>query len=261
MFFVVGCSSFPAYAKRRAEQVPHPFASHSDASEIGMTSPSKVNFSPTGFLGSNLKPSKFEADAHGRDRIELHDRSIFVDLVLLGDDLRLDRGIGGGVDASESRNRIAGGAGQVQRGLRLALKDDAKVIEDGEVVMVRDGIAETEHHHGRGFPDRQHAVAMYRIGRAAAEAHITKAEVLPSRRKGGGCDLVGVVHQHTGADMEEVAERSDVHQSFYGAKLHGAVVMHSVVAEALAEAETVEASADVEEGRDGCAHVATNAQK
>src|SRR5215471_6735085 len=81
-------------------------------------------------------------------RIEPHDRRILVDFVLLRDDLRLDDRIGGDIAAKQSGHRVARRAGQVECRFWQSLKDDAEIVKDSEPVMVRNRIAEAEHHHG-----------------------------------------------------------------------------------------------------------------
>src|SRR5262249_27737940 len=98
------------------------------------------------------------------------------------------------------------------------------------------------------------------VGRAAAEAAAAERKVLSAGDVGVGGDVVVVVKQHAGTDVEPVAKRSDVHQGLGRTVVQHAVILDAVGLEALAEAHSIGANANVGQRREGHADIAAGAE-
>ena len=209
---------------------------------------------------ANSKILKPDPNPDARHRIKLHDRSISINFSLLGPDLALHGRVSGGVHASQAGRRIACGSGKVERGFGRALEYDAEILHDSEMMAVRDGIAGAKHQHGRRLIYHKLSRSVDRIAGAALEAGASQIKVLAARNGCFGCDLIAVVDQHARADVEPVAQRSYVNQSFNRTETQVAVIVDAVVIEAVAVAETIEASPNVEERRDRRSHISADTQ-
>jgi hypothetical protein len=202
-----------------------------------------------------------ESEAQSKHRIEPGNGRIFIDFRLLGLDLCLHRGISGGVHTAQTRGGVASAAGKVERGLGRSLKDNAKVVIESEMVIVRDQRAKAKQHHRRDFRDRHLAGTANRVGETAFEAYVAQIKDLSGGDVGFGRYLVTVVEQHARADVEPVTQRLDVQQCIRGPQLQRAVVVNAVVLESMAEIEGVETRAEVEQARHGYTKLAANAKR
>jgi hypothetical protein len=202
-----------------------------------------------------------ESEAQSKHRIEPGDGCIFIDLGLLSLDLRLDCGISGGVHTAQTRDGVASAAGKVERGFGRSLKDNAKVVIESEMVIVRDQRAKAKQQHRRGFGDRHLAGTANRIGETAFKAYVAQIKDLSGGDIGFGRYLVTVVEQHARADVEPITQRLDVQQRIRGPQLQRAVVVDAVVLESMAEIEGVEAGAKIQQARHGNTKLAANAKR
>ena len=177
-----------------------------------------------------LLDSRLEAvaEAERDDRIILEDFRVVADLLLLGLDIALDRRIAGNVPAVQSAG-IAGAAGESERGLRSALKHGSHLNRRAEMLGARNQISPTNHHHRRNFVQGQFARADKGIAGAAAIANIIQGEGLTDRHIGISCDLIAVVEQQAGAQVESAAEGKEVEQSIHGAQVESAFVRNPVI--------------------------------
>src|SRR5262249_22493907 len=75
-----------------------------------------------------------------------------------------------------------------------------------------------------------------------------------------GGDVVSVIEKQARTDVEPVAKRSDVHQSFDRAVVQSAVILDAIGLEAVAEAHSVAANANVGQRGQGHADIAADAE-
>src|SRR5262245_36455613 len=111
--------------------------------------------------------------------------------------------------------------------------------------MVGNRITEAKHHHGGRLADRKLARAPDWISWAAAKADASQVKVLSPGDRGVGGDVVAVIKQQAGTDVEPVAKRCDVYQGLNRAVMQRAVILDAVRLEAVAEAQSVGADSNV----------------
>jgi len=126
----------------------------------------------------------------------LERRELVVDFGLFRADVRLDRGVGRGIDAGGCVE--AGVAGQVELCARGSLKDDADLEIESEMAGWRNEVAKSEHCCRRDFQEVQLASAGDGIARIARVGYRTKGERTATGNVGRGRSAVSVVEEQAG---------------------------------------------------------------
>ena len=80
------------------------------------------------------------------------------------------------------------------------------------MTAARHQVAKAEDNHGRRFVELQFALAGNRIRRVAPESSAAKAEVLATRDGCVGVQLITVIDQHAGTQVQDAARGEPIEQ-------------------------------------------------
>src|SRR5579884_855383 len=139
-----------------------------------------------------------------------------VDLCLLGKNIALERRIGAHFSAVQPK-RVAGATGEAQGRARHTLIDCADIECHSKMAFAapRD-VSPAEQEHRSCLAEDHLPVSGKRVSRVADVVGATERERLSAGNRCLAAELIAVVEQRSGTEVESAAEREDVIQRLHG---------------------------------------------
>src|SRR5579884_1650019 len=141
-----------------------------------------------------------------------------VDLCLLGKNIALERRIGAHFSAVQPK-RVAGATGEAQGRARHALIDCADIERHSKMAFAAAcDVSPAEQEHRSSLAEGHLPVSGKRVRRIADVVGAAERERLSAGNRRLTAELVAVVEQRPGTQVESAAEREDVIQRLQGTK-------------------------------------------
>lgn len=198
-------------------------------------------------LATPFEPTTLEVERESdrNHRIELEGGHISVQLIFFRLDVCLKCGIGAHGLAEQSAG-VASTSSDVECSTRRTGVNESSLERDAEMpVVAREEVSPADGKHGASLHEVNLASTRDWVGWIAGVSGVVESKGIAARNGSVGCDLVAVVDEHAGAEMEAAAEREPVIVSFCGEKAQLRGVGDPVLVEAAVIAEYVEPSTQV----------------
>ncbi len=185
-------------------------------------------------------------EANRRQRVNLEHRNIMVDLGDFGLHIGLHGRIASGVHADHC-GIAAGSPRQRQRRLwRTRISHTDLRAETEATPVTRNQIAEADENGWRNLVEAELGRARNWIRRTTDIARAAQREHLAARNRRGRADMVVVIKQESGTDVERARKWEEIEMRLPGSEGELAAIADAVFIESVAVVEEIESSADVD---------------